>query len=303
MTVTGTNRRNARRRGRAAPASAIAVALAAIAPAEAQAAPNVYGGEAGNGRGAFALQVEPADAIDVGLIAFDLSVSCPGYSRSLDISDALPLVSPRIRAQVNSLYSGPPSAEGDWDASGYVSYSLGRYDLEIDETVTGKLTATEAAGTFRAKARLYRRRTGKLAFKCRTARHAWRARAAPGRVFAGATSGERPVVIELADDGLSIRRIHVAGWARCGGNLGSPSESKWNDLPLDAGATFDVSTPYAYRQNRIRYRGRQAIGGGVLGTVVRGTFSDRWTERHPDGSKQTCKTGNLRYRALSSPIP
>jgi hypothetical protein len=279
----------------------LAVAAAAIAPASASAAPTVYGGDAGPDHAPFALELNPGDGIDVGRVAFDLTVSCPGFDRFLDITDALPLVSPLIRPQVNALYSGPVTAEGDWDATGIVFYRIGRYDLEIDETIKGKVTGTDATGTFRAKAKLYSRRAGKPDIRCRPARHRWRARSVPGRIFAGATADDRPVVIEVADDATSVRRARVSGWATCGGARGSTTQSTWRNFALDGDGHFDISTPYSYRSGGTRFRGREAIKGDIAGAVARGRFSDRWTARYADGDKETCATGSVRYKARTSP--
>src|SRR6185295_1416150 len=83
-------------------ASLVVVAFVADS---ATAAPTVYGGEIMGARGGpLALQLEPGDGLEVGLIAFDASLSCPGYSTAVPIGDALPLVSPLIRLQGNGFY-------------------------------------------------------------------------------------------------------------------------------------------------------------------------------------------------------
>ena len=265
------------------------------------AAPTVYGGE-GGAQSPFVLQLNPGDGIDVGVVAFDFSVACPGFASLQDVADALPLVSPRIRAQGNALYSGPAAADGTWDASGYVSYRLGRFDLEIDETITATITGATVTGELLAKARLYRRRSGKLAFRCLPARYVFTATSAPGLIFGGSTAGRRPVVIELAADGASVQRARVTGWADCGGG-GTPSISAWRSFELGADGSFERSTRYRQRFQGERSRGMQRISGRIEGTVARGRYSDRWRTRYENGERETCKTGSVRFTARSSPLP
>jgi hypothetical protein len=278
------------------------MAASLVAPASASAAPTVYGGTGGPDPTPFVLQLHPGDVDPVGMVAFDFTVSCPGFDRFTDISDALPLVSPRLRPQTNVLYSGPVSADGDWRASGIVSYRIGSYDMDVDETITGKMTGNDATGTFRAKAKLYSRRAGKRDIECRRARYKWKARSAPGLIFAGTTGDRLPIVIEVGSDGTSIRRARVSGWAECRGGLISGTASLWRNFPLDSDGTFELSSPYSYRDSGIRYRGREAIRGTINGLVVRGAFSDRWKERHANGDTDRCATGSVRYKARTSPV-
>jgi hypothetical protein len=278
-----------------------AAAWPALCP-EARAAPTVYGGDGGP-ESPFVLQLNPGDGLEVGMVAFDTTVRCPGFSRAQDIGDALPLISPRIRVVENALFSGPPAADGTWDASGHVSYRLGPYDLEIDETITATISDVTLTGTLRAKAKLYRRRTGRLAYRCRTARHAFMAVSAPGRIFGGSTADNRPVVIELAADGASVQQARVTGWANCTDG-GSTTISAWRSFELGSDGRFERSDAYRQRfDDGERLRGRQSISGRIDGAVARGRFSDRWRTRFKNGDRETCKTGTVRFTARSSPLP
>jgi hypothetical protein len=287
-------------RRRVCRAASIAALAAATVPASASAAKTVYGGEAGPDRAPFALQLDPA--YGTGEIAFSFDVSCAPFDSALDISDALSLVSPPMQTS-NTLVSAPPSANGSWWAIGDASYRIGAYKLEISETVRGTLTGANANGTFRARARLLSRRPGRRDIKCRPARYRWQARSSPQRIFAGSTSDNRPVVIELTDDGTAIRRARVTGWANCGGRFGAPTESTWRNFPIDSAGDFETSVPYRYRAGRTRFRGRQGIAGNLGANVARGAFSDRWTARYADGTRETCSTGRVRYMARTSPAP
>jgi hypothetical protein len=281
----------------------VSLLAAILVPDSASAARTVYGGEVKGARGGlFALQLEPGDVLDLGFIAFDTAVPCPGFSRGLSIGDALPLVSARIRLQGNGLYSGPVSADGEWDASGFITYGFGRYDVEIDETFRGTVVGAKMSGTFRARTKIYGR-NGKLAFRCQTVRRRWTARSAPGRIFAGATQQNMPVVIEVADDGATVRRVGVSGWSLCRNGVEVPTTGSWRDLAIDSAGVFESSRPFAYRDDGVRYRGHERLHATIEGPTVRGRTSGHWRERRPSGKTLRCASGVVRFRALSSPLP
>jgi hypothetical protein len=74
--------------------------------------------------------------------------------------------------------------------------------------VKGKLRAKRASGTLRGSVSL---RQGEQTTECETSTMRWKATHAPGRVFAGSTAQEWPVVVKLDKAGRNVADM-VFGW-------------------------------------------------------------------------------------------
>ncbi len=278
-------------------AAALAMTLGA-APA-ALAADTVFGGST-SGREAIVIKGnKTAKKLSSAVIAwsakcadgmyFDLatevtpSSSSPGFS-----PEPTDLLMSRNR---NGSFSGTQAAGRD----------LGDAIAVVKATVTGRLRPKSASGTLSADVTIIEAASGNTQTTCRTGRQSWKATRAPGRVYAGKTSQEEPVVAKVDAKRKRVTDLLVSwhgdctpqGWARFSEALHNfPAASTgrfgdtWNDtVKLSDGGTrtFDYS-----------------LAGSLGRRSARGTLRVAVKDVDAAGTMTTsCDTGGVTWKATT----
>lgn len=168
-------------------------------------------------------------------------------------------------------------------------------------TFAGTLRGSTARGTISVSQSFTDKSTG-AAVTCASGRVTWRARSARGSIFAGLSSAGRPVVLELAEDRLSVRMFRYGWEANCqkGGFLAFGDS--FGDFPLGRSGGFGTTflldpIPLAGGAHRnVEY----SIHGRAGKTQASGTFQVTATETDPAGAiVDTCATGRETWRAVT----
>jgi hypothetical protein len=214
---------------------------------------------------------------------------------------------PTVAVGENIFAPAKLSRTGSFKASGRGASGFGE-DLRgtVRESIRGQVRGANAHGTLDATVDLFAPDGAKVT-SCRTGNQRWAAKSAPSRTYAGLTSDRRPVVVELARDGRSVKDFRLGWSAACqpsGGlsiadDLGnfrmSPSgrfgDSFTQEFPLEAGSKVS----FAY-----------ALAGDAGHSKASGTFQVRTTETDAGGATTaTCDSTLLRWTAASSrgPLP
>jgi hypothetical protein len=195
------------------------------------------------------------------------------------------------------------NARGRFSGTQIAAGDLGDGQVAVLRTqLSGTLQKSSAKGTLRAEVRIVRESNGSLIQTCRTGNISWRASRNPGRIFAGATSQQEPVVVRLTANrqrvsdfafGWGSRSCQPPGFMRlgdslrnfrirAGGRFGNPVSE---EIPLDGGgkAQFDYN-----------------VNGRVTRTAASGSLSVRVTGTDADGAQiRTCQSGNVSWKAAT----
>jgi hypothetical protein len=172
----------------------------------------------------------------------------------------------------------------------------------LKASYSGKLTKKRATGTLDATITIVERAGGTTVATCRTGPVRYSATRSPGRVFAGSTSQDHPVVVRL-----DARRRKVAdmlfGWES---STCKPDDAYFNvdetfgAFPLGGGhfgeAFAQIFTPNEGGEGRIAYD----ITGRVARTRASGTVRVNLTETDPAGAVTVaCDSGIVPWEAVS----
>jgi hypothetical protein len=165
----------------------------------------------------------------------------------------------------------------------------GRFEADVVATVSD----ARASGTVRATQVLRLRSTGRRLGTC-TLTDRWRADRRPGRIFAGRSSQDEPVVFELSQDRRRITHGHFGWFARCrpSGTYWEPHEEfGWTSFPLRRGGSFAGRFTFDDGDQRFRYR----LSGRLGRRHMSGRLSVEVRERRP--SQADCAAGPVTWWA------
>jgi hypothetical protein len=192
---------------------------------------------------------------------------------------------------------------GRFSATGLGTEAFGTRNGAFQEHVDGRIRRNgAAAGTYRAHIDLVDFNDPLHAVTCTTGRLRWTARSAPGRVYAGTTSQDMPVVVELDADRRSVRHLRFGWGAGCMPD-GSGSWLLGDDLvdfPLGGGHFGDAFT----EDLALDAGGKRTFAYQVAGSMSRRAASGRLQVQVTDGdaagtATSTCDTGTITWSARS----
>ena len=137
-------------------------------------------------------------------------------------------------------------------------FDMGELAGLMSASYAGKLTGKRASGTLSATITVVDQASGNTVTTCRTGSVRWSATRAPGRVFAGSTAQDHPVVVRVDAKRRKVSDL-IFGWqsehlqARLACSSASTRTSA--DFPLSSGRFGD-----AFKLTYIAGRGRRGQG-------------------------------------------
>jgi hypothetical protein len=161
----------------------------------------------------FALQIARDHKHLVRLLVF-ASARCPdgavvSESGPARFTGALPTL-----IQANTIIGNALPRSGKFHYDGLASEDYGTFTGGLQETITGRVTGSRARGTYRMTVDL-RAKDGSSQQTCTTGTLTWKTESAPGRVFAGLTAAQRPVVIRASADRRRVTDALIGWGAPC----------------------------------------------------------------------------------------
>ena len=284
-------------------AAGAATILALTAAAPAAAAPvQVYGGHtaqdapialrvAGSGRELTQLLVHVRAACDDGNSAT--------WSGAASFAAFAP---PTIKPGENVFSPARVSRRGAFRATGAATDVYGDKLGKVTETIRGTIRRGVAHGTFSATIEILDPATGAKVTSCRSGTLRWAARSAPGRVYAGLTSGRQPIVVQRTRNGRKVDSLWVSWSAPCQNEGGFTLAEELINFPVSSGGGFggaftdDVkleeggTRAFAYR-----------LAGRASASRVAGRLRVEVTDKDPAGATtDTCDTTQLSWSARST---
>jgi hypothetical protein len=283
---------------RSIPAIAL-VALGATA-APAHAAGFVYGGTTRAGNAIVITAPKGAHKLTGAVIAWQ--AACDDQSYFGDVSQ-LTALSP-----ANGELVGPDdlpmtrNAKGRFSGTQMLHETGGGTDATVSLTLTGRLTRTHASGTLSAVVKLTDTATGAAAGSCQTGAVTWSAAHAPGRVYAGSTSQDAPVVLHVVPQ---QRRVHdmVVTWGTqsCTDGSSRMYPDGFVNFPMSTSGAF--GHPFAYTANFSDGTKRAFsydLRGWVSKTSAHGTLHVTTADTDAAGAPgMTCDSGTIAFKALT----
>ena len=282
-------------------AAGIAIAaIAAATPAPALAGNAVYGGTTSAGA---------AIVINADKKAKKLRSAVVSWKAACDDGTRFP-VSVEMTAVVAEPGFSPDFGELATSRNGkgrFAGTQLGGFDAgetsgTLKASYSGRLTKKRATGALDATITIIEKAGGTTIATCRTGSVRYSATRSPGRVFAGSTSQDHPVVVRL-----DARRRKVAnlllGWES---STCKPDDAYFNvdesfgGFPLGGGhfgdAFAQVFTPDGGGEGKVDYD----ITGRVARTRASGTVRVNLTETDPAGAVTVaCDSGIVPWEAVS----
>lgn len=182
------------------------------------------------------------------------------------------------------------------------AFDMGDHAGILNATYTGKLTAKRATGTLEATITVIEQASGTTVATCRTGFVRWSATRAPGRIFAGSTSQDHPIVVRVDAKRRSVTNL-LFGWesSTCKPETAYLNvDEDFSNFPLGQGHfgdAFDMTyTPDSGGEGKVAYD----ITGRVARTRASGTFRVGLTETDPAGTvTTTCDSGSVSWDAVT----
>jgi hypothetical protein len=278
-------------------AAAVVVALAAAQPASAA---RVYGGQpSGTGQSTAQLVLSLSNSgNELTKVTFHLDVACGTAFRSVDSGTTLSVDSPPDRVRFGAHYLVGAKVRG-----GRLSGTIVGADQVDDTTIeTMSVVLSGTAGKSSARGRLAVRllrinaTTGEVVGQC-AKNLSWRALRKPGIVYAGATSQDEPVVIELSADRKRVSHAHLAWFGPCqGGGAWIDPHDEFDLEPFRLSPTGRFARRYEF--NLAEATLRERFVGRVSRTRASGTFKADATVPQEAGT-DTCSSGTVSWKAAT----
>jgi hypothetical protein len=207
--------------------------------------------------------------------------------------------SSRLRPQQHRLTGGELAQDGTFSATSTgVDRTGPRVTSTVNQTVTGRLGGTEATGTWRADAELVDRASGELITECGTGALRWRAPNPQRLYYAGYTSQQAPVTIQLSTGARRIARFHTLAKVSCSDGDVFSAGRPFKNLAIERGRFAGDFTR----------RAKNSRGGTVLQSyTLRGRLAKdrasgtlRYTQVSRDRKKRVlyrCQSPLVRWQA------
>ena len=180
--------------------------------------------------------------------------------------------------------------------------SAGESAAVMTATYSGKLAGRRASGTLSGEIRIVELASGQQQALCSTGSVRWSATRAPGRVFAGRTSQEQPIVLRLDKRRAKIADLLV-GWES---STCEPPDrflqigERFSGFPMKAGRFGDAFEQSYPGSDGGSFVVSYEVDGRVARTVARGTYRARVTERDAAGATMaSCDSGGIAWSAAT----
>lgn len=199
------------------------------------------------------------------------------------------------------LAGGRLSRRGKFRATGRGTERFGGATGAVSEQISGTVRRNgSASGTYRATVEILDNASGAPLTTCDTGDVAWTARSSRGRIFAGRTSQEQPVVLELDAGGQSIRHLRFAWFAPCAPEGGIMWGDRLSNRRLSGGSFTETFQQTATSPDGYRELTDYDVDLSVGKTKASGDFSVKLTVLDPAGATfATCDTGSITWSARS----
>jgi hypothetical protein len=295
-------RRNARLRGAASAAAIVAVAIGGFGMtgiASAKSKPGRYYGGSTSQENPLAFELTPnRKAIALAHVFVDGRCDDGDHLRYSDTVTFERGMGEYAEQREHALGGGRILRSGRFSSRGTWSTDVAR----ITETFSGTIARSgRASGTFRTTV-AFVDAAGATTARCDSGQIRWKARSARGRVYAGVSSTDHPVVVEVDRRGRSVQHLRF-GWAA---PCTPPESGSWlisedfTNMPLSGGA-FGLELPVDFA---LPDGGRRSGGYALTGRIGRGsatgTVSVRVTDSDAAGAPtSTCDSGKVSWTARS----
>jgi hypothetical protein len=181
-------------------------------------------------------------------------------------------------------------------------YDLGESGAAVVVKLDGRLGAKAASGTLTATVAIIDKASGNQTGTCDTGRLRWKATRAPGRVYAGKTSQDQPVVVRVDAKRKRVTDVLVSwessscqppGHVQFGESLSNFSlastgrfADSWDDTQtLDDGVTVKVT---------------YAVAGSIARRAARGTLRIGFALQDAAGTPmRSCDSGGVTWKATT----
>jgi len=284
---------------RAAGLTIVAVA-AASAPSAASARNAVYGGSTSAGA---------PIVINADKKAKSLRSAVVSWRAACDDGRGFPIAVPLTAVKAEAGFD-PDFSELATSRNGkgrFAGVQLGGSDMgdqvgALSARYAGKLSAKRASGTLDATITIIDRASRATVATCRTGSVRWSATRAPGRVYAGTTAQDHPVVVRVDAKRRKVADL-LFGWqsgtCKPDSVFLSVNES-FSNFPLGAGRFGDAFNmtyaPEEGGEGKVAYD----ITGRVARTRASGSFRVGLTETDPAGTVTTaCDSGSVSWSAVT----
>jgi hypothetical protein len=277
-----------------------AAAAMAAGPSPAQAAGWMYGGTTRDGEPIAVTAGKGAKKLTAMVISW--SATCDGGGRYMRGSALTPMVpQPGFAAGPHDLVM-TRNAKARFRGTHAYGEDLGGGMLgAVIVTVDGRLGRSRASGTLSATVKVADA-SGNAVDSCQTGTVRWSASRAPGKVFAGATSQENPVVIRVDARRRSVSDVLLA-WdsSTCTPDASYRYPEHFGNFRLSrAGAFGDPFTQDYPMDDGSKRTFAYRVSGRVTKTAARGTFHATMTDVDPAGAQTlSCDSGNVSWKAVT----
>jgi hypothetical protein len=191
------------------------------------------------------------------------------------------------------------NAKGRFDGRQMYASDLGDSISVVQVTVAGKLAAKRARGTLSVIIKISEKATGAAVTSCQL-QGSWTATRAPGTIFGGTTSQDRPIVLRTSG-GKTVDDV-ITSWSAPCGTDGSffSSPDHWVGFALKSGGRFGnpFSNDYA-GQDGTKNHYDYSIAGRVRSADAKGSFQVKITSTDPAGAVSTCDSGSVTWKAVT----
>jgi hypothetical protein len=220
------------------------------------------------------------------------------YFGTLGFEPQLPAA---LRIGEHVFRGGRVSASGRFRAEGRGVEGYATANGLMTETIAGRVRRDGgAAGTYRSKVRVVDDRSGDTVATCDTGTVRWTARSRRGRIFAGATSQDQPIVVEVDRQRASVERMRMGWAAPC-----TPEETgSWllgdelSGFRLDGGAFGDTFQQPFDLDGGGRRTFDYTVDGQLRRISASGSFAVTVTDADAAGAvTSTCPSGNVDWSA------
>jgi hypothetical protein len=276
---------------------AAATALAASAP-PARAAGAVYGGST-SGREPIAVTANKAMTKLTSTVV-GWSADCDDGSSFFSSRELTPAVAePGFRPGPDELLMSR-NAKGRFKGTRLGVSDNGSTSAAIIFEIAGKLSPHRASGTLSATVKMVDKATGNAVASCQTGTMRWAATRAPGKVFAGKTSQDEPVVVRVDPKRRKVSDLMLtwesqscmpATLIRVPDDLGN--------FPMSRAGAFGDSFPESYAMDGGGKRTfAYNVAGHVTRTTARGSYHVTMNEADAAGTQtRGCDTGSITWKA------
>jgi hypothetical protein len=194
------------------------------------------------------------------------------------------------------------NARGRFKGTEMAGMDLGDSVAALSLQIDGKLGRGRASGTLSAVVKITDKATGNAVASCQTATLRWSASRAPGKIFAGATSQDAPVVVRVDPRRRKVDDLMLT-WhsASCTPENYIRFDEDLTNFPIArSGAFADTFSQDFAMDGGGKRTFAYNVAARITKTTARGTIQVGVTETDPAGAQtSSCDTGSVTWKALT----